>query len=73
MQAGAGSPSGIALMAAAGIPSDAASPPRPGVGLRHPPVPYVASMQMVPLVCIVGSAVAQSLACGALHMHLAIA
>ncbi len=52
MQGDGGSPSGVALIAGAGIPSDAGSPQQgihPGATLRHPPV-QGASLQMTPQV-----------------------
>ncbi len=54
MQGDGGSPSGIALMAGAGIPSDAGSPQQgihPGATLRHPPT-QGASLQMTPQVSL---------------------
>ena len=57
MQGDGGSPSGIALMASAGIPSDAGSPQQgihPGATLRHPPV-QGASLQMTPQVSLLPS------------------
>ena len=57
MQGDGGSPSGVALIAGAGIPSDAGSPQQgihPGATLRHPPV-QGASLQMTPQVSLLPS------------------